>query len=567
MSCNICAENFNKSTRFSIGCPYCNFEACRNCWSTWFMNESEPTCMAPGCGKDWTRAHLRDRFTQKFMTKDLKNHREQVLFDKERALLPATQPFVEAINLRKHVDREIRDLQREISKLHTEIANKETEYTRQRRALLGETNDAAVQRQERSAFIRACPVQDCRGFLSSQWKCGVCENWTCPECNVIKGKEKNVEHTCNADDVATAKLIANDTRSCPTCGMGIYKIDGCDQMWCTQCHTAFSFRTGRIENNIHNPHYYEWMRRTGQELARAPGDNPRAVENYGCRGQLDHNYIRQLTRDMERIERNIKDILLIRYEEIMRSQCEQENENTIQSKTRQVSREIYAASQYNINMISTFGRELIHLIYYIRDNRRIDRVDENRQLRIDYLMKNISEEDFKIQLQRREKKLLKTNEVHDVLVLFTQSSSDILMRFGREVATKGYINQSILNEINQLHEYVNDCFADIARTYGCALPNLRNYGMYIQFPLESIDPYEALTTNINIDSAIDDLIVDLSKEMPIAKQYTETLFEENLEKYSNIINVKFKVYIGLKAILTTPRIPSGNEIPSGNGTI
>jgi hypothetical protein len=27
---------------------------------------------------------------------------------------------------------------------------------------------------ERSLFVRACPDEDCRGFLSSQWKCGIC---------------------------------------------------------------------------------------------------------------------------------------------------------------------------------------------------------------------------------------------------------------------------------------------------------------------------------------------------------------------------------------------------------
>ena len=29
---------------------------------------------------------------------------------------------------------------------------------------------------ERKAFIKRCPADDCRGFLSSQWKCGLCEN-------------------------------------------------------------------------------------------------------------------------------------------------------------------------------------------------------------------------------------------------------------------------------------------------------------------------------------------------------------------------------------------------------
>ena len=65
----------------------------------------------------------------------------------------------------------------------------------------------------------------------------------------MKGAKRDCEHTCNPDLVETAKLLAKDTKSCPTCQTKIFKIDGCDQMWCTQCHTAFSWKTGAIQTN------------------------------------------------------------------------------------------------------------------------------------------------------------------------------------------------------------------------------------------------------------------------------------------------------------------------------
>ena len=42
-----------------------------------------------------------------------------------------------------------------------------------------------------------------------------------------------------------------------------------------------SWRAGRIETNIHNPHYYEWMRRTGNEI-------PANHNEVQCGREIDH---------------------------------------------------------------------------------------------------------------------------------------------------------------------------------------------------------------------------------------------------------------------------------------
>ena len=49
----------------------------------------------------------------------------------------------------------------------------------------------------------------------------------------------------------------------------------CDQMYCVSCQTPFSWTTLKIVTSgaIHNPHYYEMMKRKGQ-LPRNPGDVP-----------------------------------------------------------------------------------------------------------------------------------------------------------------------------------------------------------------------------------------------------------------------------------------------------
>ncbi len=80
---------------------------------------------------------------------------------------------------------------------------------------------------EKKKFVRRCTVTGCNGFLSTAWKCEMCENWSCPDCFEVKGLDRNAEHVCTADNLATAELLRRDTKPCPKCGEMISKIDGC----------------------------------------------------------------------------------------------------------------------------------------------------------------------------------------------------------------------------------------------------------------------------------------------------------------------------------------------------
>ena len=99
-----------------------------------------------------------------------------------------------------------------------------------------------------------------------------------------------LEHRCTRDDLASADEIRANTRPCPGCGTRVHKVQdgGCDQMWCTQCHTAFSWQTGiRVTRGpIHNPHYFEHLRVAGPGPARAAGDLP-------CGGLCTRGELRQ----------------------------------------------------------------------------------------------------------------------------------------------------------------------------------------------------------------------------------------------------------------------------------
>lgn len=128
---------------------------------------------------------------------------------------------------------------------------------------------------EKRQFIKNCPNNDCRGFLSTQWICKLCGIKACKECHEIieiKDKEKNT-HKCNEHTIETIKSIKTNTKPCPTCGINIFKIDGCDQMWCVECKTAFSWKSGKIETGvIHNPHFLQFQRINGGNIPRNPLD-------------------------------------------------------------------------------------------------------------------------------------------------------------------------------------------------------------------------------------------------------------------------------------------------------
>lgn len=434
MECNICAEKITSQKRKNINCEYCDFSACKECWEKWLISETEPHCMNSGCTRVWTNKFLSNNFTNKFIAKDLKKHKEEVLFDKERALLPATQPIVENIIQSEHIQDEINDLHRTVNETWRKIRN-----------LRDKQNDLLNKNSNRpkAKFIKACPSDNCRGFLSSQWKCGICENFFCPDCHFNKGHNRDVEHTCHPDTKATIQLLSNDTKSCPNCGFGIFKIDGCDQMWCTECHTAFNWRTGNVERTIHNPHYYEWMRRTGGEIPR----NHNEIE---CGREIDHSISRAI------------DILL--------------------------------SANVNIRPLKLFVsencRQIIHYRFVELPRFQTDHYGNNQDLRVKFLRNQISEADFKFILQKNNKKIEKYREIYNIFILYVNTVTDIIYRFYSVISVNNYTQQAdensrvelkiILKEISTIIKYCNECLEQVSKTYNSTLIQIPNYRKHLK---------------------------------------------------------------------------------------
>ena len=261
--CSVCCEKFNASNHKRVTCPFCDFNSCRTCIQTFLLSTStDPHCM--GCKNLWSREVIDGACTKVFRDTKLKNHRETLLFERERCLLPQTQDAVARVLELRNIDRLILEAGEHINTIRKTLH--QLHVTRNRISHSEYTTDT-----EKKTFVRKCPVENCRGFLSTRWKCQICENNICPDCNEIKHGD---EHVCDPNNVETVALLKKDTKPCPKCGTMIFKISGCSQMWCPDCHTAFDWNTMRIEmGRIHNPHYYEFQR-TGVGMNREHGDIP-----------------------------------------------------------------------------------------------------------------------------------------------------------------------------------------------------------------------------------------------------------------------------------------------------
>ena len=448
MNCFVCDEKFNKVKHNVVKCIYCNFEACRYCCEKYILDQTVAKCMNNACDKQWTRKFLADNFTKAFITGPWKKNLEKTLFDREKALLPATQIVVEERRERNvikakmlEIDEQIANLKREREALHLQF----------NQTYHNNNTNAATRRQ----FIRACPDEHCRGFLSSQWKCGLCDKWSCPDCHVVKGLQHDGEHTCDPNDLETAKLLDKDTKPCPKCATGIFKIDGCDQMWCILCHTAFSWRTGIIETHVHNPHYYEWQRRNNGGVA------PRTdLDNHVCGEELNVRVLRNI---LSHIPKNASDM-------------KQEIEYIYQS--------------------------VMHLQEVQMGRFRINRVENNLELRVEYLNSDITEDDFKVKVQRANKQHEKRREMSEILTLFMFTTTEIFLRLHQYVTiNRGNIDGAVimrfLDEFEGIRSYTNECLADISKTYHSQLKAIEFYNCSAGRRSHVIS--ESLTTNRNKD--------------------------------------------------------------------
>lgn len=679
--CAVCCETYNSSTRKKITCKVCNYTSCTKCTACYILSTTTNAhCM--NCRVAWTREILCDAFTSKFVNKDYKEHRENVLYERQRSLMPATQSYVESLKRANDLNKEKKEIQTALEPLYVRqgvllqrisAVEADIEYIIKNRKKLCVLNtkiaaeeekideltfcaNILMSRQtkttsEKRQFVRKCPAEDCRGFLSTQWKCGLCDAHVCKDCHNVKyvGEAITDAHTCKSEDLETARLLAKDSKPCPKCGVIICKIDGCfapsteiplmddsiklakdvtvgdvlvgddgkprevieccsgvddmyhiiqrhginytvnsrhklvlvykydkdivydvdtsawvmnvydhtnnaiktysvkadgntkaavaearrkmeelkysidtpefieipvcdyirlpdslkknlygakrrddsssddiyssiyqvhvvhagmgeyfgftvagsnrrfllkddtivhncDQMWCTMCHTAFSWRTGAIETGrIHNPYYYAHLRQTQGQVPREIGDIPcGGVPNWWS------------------YQNKLSTMFGVRY-----------RGGYVPAAAAESGAD-YIRGQAIISQLARVHQLHGHIEATVLGRYRVvDGVDDNRDLRAEFMLKNITEEIFKKELQKREKAREKSMEIYMVLQTFQAVCTDLLQRL--IIAEDTEAVQTILQELTEIANYTNISMMPISKRYHCVVPVIKEW--------------------------------------------------------------------------------------------
>ena len=464
--CAICCEDFNKSTRKCVKCPYCDYCACKSCVRQYLTTSTkDPHCM--NCKKGWSQHFVVLQLDRSFNTKEYRTHRKGLLLESEISKLPETMEAAENYKKKEELHEENRKLKQIENDLKEQLRNiTDTYYTNQHTIYRIERGDYK-KGEEKKKFMMPCPEEGCRGFLSSAYKCELCKLYTCPKCHeVIGDKKDNPDHVCNPDSVKSAEMIKKETKPCPSCGCRIYKIDGCDQMWCTTCHVAFSWRTGRRETGtIHNPHFYQWQRDANNGQApRVPGDNP-------CGVDLNHmpnwwnfrsNFIRTLNDD--HFDNNY---VTVRNFIVPNPFTEEEYDS------RQIN--FNAIKRAFIDYITETFRRINEIIYQKeRLDYRIENLGNNQQIRVDYLLKKISKEEMATKVFRNDnmrRKLVEMRNLYDILATVGRETFHFITQ--QDIKTESTAFEECcerLLALSNLRTYCNKQFEEISISYNVMVP-------------------------------------------------------------------------------------------------
>lgn len=420
MECVCCSTTF--SEKDLVRCNHCGFQVCEECFEYGILQQQkDPHCLhckslmhietiLEACDTDW----LHEAFLP---------HMASLLLEKEKALLPYTQQETMIVRKHRECQEKLRNLptdknlkktykedefmvQKQIKDATKTKLNNMKKELRETSITLNKNKDKKIKPSKQpQLYVAKCMAEGCKGYVNSEYFCETCNVRICDDCYVIL-QDDCKRHTCRKEDKDLVHILKSNCKQCPKCHLPIMKAGGCDQMFCIMCKTAFSWETGEIVTGvIHNPHYFEWLSSTDSTMDID-------IENIAC-GEIPELYV------------------------IMRG-C---NRSRI--------------------IMETY-RNIRHIQMVILPTLAEDRVKDNIDLRVSFLLDDIDEEEWKKRLLYRERKRLKNTALRQVMDLFVVVAGDMM----RRLVYKTTDYKVIEKECSSLCSYRDHCLQRVCQLYG-----------------------------------------------------------------------------------------------------
>ena len=262
MECQVCVQKYKKKSP-KITCEKCAYESCYDCIKTFATGKktSQITCM--NCREPWSDFLLFVNMPKSFHK--LRNAwRLDESVDYEMSLMPETQRKIEFLQKYESIHDQVQIYEDEIQQLFRQVRQLKMLKIRAQNDMQLLKNTFSQGSAKNLGPGKPCPNGICRGFLNAELFCTLCHSKTCPTCFLAVDQTQG-HHICQRENIDSVKLILQETKSCPKCAIPIIKSEGCDQIWCVHCHTAFNWHTQKIivfNYSFHNPHYADWYKKT-----------------------------------------------------------------------------------------------------------------------------------------------------------------------------------------------------------------------------------------------------------------------------------------------------------------
>jgi 3'-phosphoadenosine 5'-phosphosulfate sulfotransferase len=101
---------------------------------------------------------------------------------------------------------------------------------------------------------------------------------------------------------------------------------------------------------------------------------------------------------------------------------------------------------------------------------RMEGYEDNLDLRIQFMLNKLNDEEFKKRLQQREKQNAKKQEYLNIVGMFVNCQTEIFYRIDNMIDTTANDMmqtqiEALVNESDRLMEYTNECLKNISKTY------------------------------------------------------------------------------------------------------